>query len=110
MRELAMADARRLVEAGAGLHQHLADAFVLHPHPALHHVDELHAAIVVVPVAVRRLAWPRADNVRDHPAARGALDAEIAVLEIAAQPALRELRQREVAHSKPSRRVPCRAL
>jgi hypothetical protein len=45
-----------------------------------------------VPFAVRRLARPGADDVRHHLAARRALDAEVAVLEVAAQPAAREFR------------------
>jgi len=92
MPELAVADARRLVEAAAGFHPHLADALVFEQHPAFQHVDELQLAVVRVPFAVRRLARPRADHVRHHLAARRALDAEVAVLEIAAQAAARELR------------------
>src|SRR6185503_7763454 len=106
MREFAMADARRLVEAGSGFHQHLADALVLHPDPALYHVDELHVAVVIMPVPVRCLARPRTDDVSDRPAARGALDAEVAVLEVSAQPAPREFRGPEVAYGK----LPLRAL
>jgi len=90
--DLAVADARRLVEAAPGLHHHAADAFVLEQHPPLQHVDELHVAVVRVPFAVRRLPAARADHVRDHLAAGGAPDAEVAVLEVAAQPAARELR------------------
>jgi len=88
--DLAVADARRLVEAAPGLHHHAADAFVFEQHPALQHVDELDFAVVRVPLAVRRLARPRADHVCHHLAAGRALDAEVAVLEIAAQPAARE--------------------
>jgi len=75
--ELAVADARRLVEAAAGLHPHSSDAFVLEQHPALQHVDELHGDVVVVPFAVRRLARARADDVRHHFPLGRALDAEI---------------------------------
>ena len=96
MAQLAMKNIRRLVEAAAGLHPHLADAFILEQHPALQHVDELHPAVVRVPLAVRRLARARADHVRDDLVARGALDAEVAVLEIGAQPAARELRAVQV--------------
>src|SRR5690348_3276313 len=91
MLELAMPDARRLVEAAAGFHHHAADAFVLEEHPAAQHVDELHGAVVVVPLAVRRAARPRADHVRDDLAAGDALDAEVAILEVAAQAAPLEL-------------------
>jgi hypothetical protein len=41
---------------------------------------------------VRRLARARADDVRHHFSARRALDAEVAVLEVAAQAAAREFR------------------
>ena len=89
MPQLAMANARRLVEAGPRLHHHAADAFVLEQHPALQHVDELHIGIVAMPFAMRRLAGSRADDVRDDFSFRRPLDAEIAILEIAAQsPAL----------------------
>src|SRR5688572_29828237 len=87
-----MKNFRRLVEAAAGLHLHLADALVLEQHPAFEHVDELHLAIVRVPFAVGRLARSGADHVRDDLAARRALDAEVAILEITAQAAARELR------------------
>jgi len=90
--DLAVADARRLVEAAPGLHHHPADALVLEQHPALEDVHELHLAVVRVPFAVRRLAGTRADHVRDYLAAGGALDAEVAILEVAAQPAAREFR------------------
>src|SRR6185295_19530969 len=90
MADLAVADARRLVEAAAGAHGDLAGAFVLEFDPALQHIDELHAAVVQVPLAARRLARPRADHVRHDLAARRALDAEVAVLEITAQSAARE--------------------
>jgi len=90
--DLAVADARRLVEAAPGLHHHPADALVLEQHPALENVHELHLAIVRVPFAVRRASGARADDVRDHLAAGRALDAEVAVLEVAAQPAAREFR------------------
>jgi len=96
--DLAVADSRRLVEAGPGLHAHPADALVLEHRPALEHVDELHVAVVAVPPAVRRLARARADHVRHHLAASGAPDAEVAVFEVIAQAALRELRFRPVAH------------
>jgi len=90
--DLAVADARRLVEAGPGLHHHPADAFVLEQHPALEDVDELHLAVVRVPFAVRRASGAGADDVRNHLAASGALDAEVAIFEVAAQPAAREFR------------------
>ena len=100
MGELAVANAWRLVEAGTGLHQHFADAFVLHLHPALQHVHELNVAIVPVPFAVRRCAWSRTDHVGDDLAARGAFDAKIAVLEVAAQSALDELRSCSMPYRK----------
>src|SRR5258708_31960212 len=86
--ELAVADARRLVEAAAGFHHDPAEAFVLEQHPALQHVDELQPAIVPVPLAVRRLAGAGADHVGHHLAAGRAPDAEVAVLETASPPAL----------------------
>ena len=67
MLDLAMANARRLVEAAAGFHHHFSDAFVFEQHPALEHVHELHVDIVVVPLAVRRLAPTRTDDVRRAP-------------------------------------------
>ena len=96
MPDLAVADVGRLVEAGAGLHQHAAEAFVLEQRPALQHVDELHAAIVHVPFAVRRFLRAGADDVRHHLALGRALDAQIAILEIAAQAAALELRALQV--------------
>ena len=101
MFKLAVADVRRLVEAAAGLHPHFADALVLEQHPALEHVHELHLAIVRVPFAVRRRAGPRADHVRHHLAARRALDAEVAVFEVAAQPAAREPRALQMRDVEP---------
>ena len=92
MPELAVADARRLVEAAAGLHHHAPHALVLEEHPALEDVHELQLAVVRVPFAVRRASGPRADHVREDPAAGRAPDAEVAILEVAAQPAARELR------------------
>jgi len=92
MADLAVADARRLVKAAAGAHGDAADALVLEHRRALQHINELHVDVVPVPVAVRRLAAPRADDVRHHLAARRALDAEVAVFEVAAQPAPREFR------------------
>ena len=100
MAELAVADVRRLVEAGPRLHAHAADAFVLEQHPAPEDVDELHPAIVRVPLAVRRLSRARADHVGDDVAARGALDAEVPVLEIAAQSAAREFRAPQVGDAE----------
>jgi hypothetical protein len=85
--DLAVPDARRLVEAAARFHHHLADAFVFEQHSAFQHINELDLAIVHVPFAVRCLAGPGADHVRDDLAARGAPDAEVAVLEVAAQAA-----------------------
>jgi len=85
--ELAVADSGRLVEAAARLHLHLADALVLEQRPALEHVHELQVAVVPVPLAVRRLGRAGADDVRDDLAARGALDAEVAIFEVAAQAA-----------------------
>jgi len=92
MLQLAVPDARRLVEATARLHQHASDAFVLEQHPALEHVHELHRAVVQMPLAVRRLPGARADDVGDDLAPRRALDAEIAIFEIAPQAAAREPR------------------
>src|SRR5262245_60970884 len=97
VRDLAVADARRLVETSAGAHRALPDALVLELHPALEHVDELHVAVVVVPLAVRCLARQRLDHVRDHLAAGGTFDAEVAISEVAAQAASLELRPRAVA-------------
>jgi len=94
--DLAVADVRRLIEAAAGLHAHLPDACVLEQHPTLQHVDELHFAVMRVPFAVRRLPGTRADHVRDHLAARGALDAKVAVFEVGSQAATRELRAVQV--------------
>jgi len=88
--DLAVANLGRLVEAASRLHHHPAHALVLEQHPALQHVDELDFAVVCVPLAVRRAPGPRADHVRDHLAASRALDAEVAVLEVAAQAAARE--------------------
>ena len=98
MPDLAVANIGRLVEAASGFHHHFADAFVLEQGPAFQHVDELQPAVVSVPLAVRRLLRPRTDHVRDHFSPRGAPDAEVAVLEVAAQPTARELRVREVRH------------
>jgi len=89
--ELAVADARRLVEAAAGFHHHFSDAFVLEEHPALQHVHKLHVDGVIVPFAVRRPARARADHVRYHLAPGRALDTEIAVFEVVTQSALLEL-------------------
>src|SRR5262245_29304052 len=97
MRELAVADARRLVEARARAHRDVADALVLELHPALQHVDELDVAVVGVPLAVRCLPRPGADDVGDHLAARRAFDAEVAVLEVAAEAAPHEPRLGAVA-------------
>src|SRR3954470_12148818 len=91
MLELAVADARRLVEAAAGFHHHFADALVLELHPALEHVDELRLAVVRVPLAVRGFAGARADHVRHQLSAGRTLDAQVAVFEVAAQPAPLEL-------------------
>jgi len=88
--DLAVADARRLVEAGARLHGDAPDALVLEYRRALQHVHELQLAVVPVPLAVRRFSRTRADDVRDDLAAAGALDAEVAVLEVAAQAATAE--------------------
>jgi len=85
--ELAVADSRRLVEAAARLHPHLADALVLEQRPALEHIYELQLAVVPVPLSVRRPGGAGADDVRDDLAARGALDAEVAIFEVAAQAA-----------------------
>jgi len=98
--DLAVADARRLVEAAAGLHHHPADALVLEQHPALEHVHELHLALVRVPFAVRRASGARADHVRHHLAAGGALDPEVAILEVAAQAAAREFRALQVGDAE----------
>ena len=100
MSDLAVPDAGRLVEAAPRLHHHLSDALVLEQHPAFQHVHELQLAVVRVPLAVRSLFRPRTDDVREHLAPGGALDAEIAVLEVAAQPAAREACAREVCHMK----------
>jgi hypothetical protein len=90
--QLAVADARRLVEAGAGLHRDAADAFVLEHRRALQHVDELHVDVVPVPFAVRRLLRPGADDMRHHLSPRGALDPQVAIFEVAAQAAAAEFR------------------
>jgi len=101
MAEFAVADARRLEEAASRPHLHLADALVLEQHPAFEHVHELDLAIVRVPFAVRRLARPCTDHVRHDLAARGALDAEVAVLEVAAQAAAREPRALQMRDVEP---------
>jgi len=98
--DLAVEDAGRLVEAASRFHHHLSDAFVFEQRPAFQHVDELQLAIVSVPLAVRRLLRPRPDDVRHHLPPRGAPDAEVAVFEITAQPAARELRARQMRHMK----------
>ncbi len=49
VRDLDVADARRLVHAGAGLEPDLADAFVVELDPAFEHVDQLHLQVVGVP-------------------------------------------------------------
>src|SRR6267143_3803317 len=100
--ELAVADARRLVAAAAGLHPHSSDAFVLEQHPALQHVDELHGDVVVVPFAVRRFSGARADHMRNGLALGRALDAEIAVLEVATQAAALEAGAFAMTHSEAS--------
>jgi len=87
MLDLAMANARRLVEAAAGFHHHFSDAFVFEQHPALEHVDELHVRRVVVPFAMGRAAGPRADDMGHDLALGRTLDAEIAVFEVVAQAA-----------------------
>src|SRR2546425_12322113 len=97
-----MADARRLVEAAAGLHQPFADALVLEPPPAFQHVDELHRDVVVVPFAVRRSSRPRADDMGHHFPLGRALDAEIAVFEVTAQSAPLEFRASAVIYAEAS--------
>jgi len=96
----AVPDAGRLVEAGTRLHLHLADTLVLEHGRALEHIDELHLAVVPVPLAVRRLAGSRPDDVRDHLAARRPPDAEVAILEVGAQSALNESGVRLVAYGE----------
>jgi len=106
--ELTVADARRLVEAAPSLHQHLADPLVLEEYPALQYVHELGVTGMLVPLAVRCLARARAYNVRDHLAARGAPDPQVAVFEVAAQAAFLEFRLREMAYREPPRAHPAR--
>src|SRR5258708_28468715 len=100
MADLAVLDARRLVEAAARLHHHPADALVLEQHPPLEHVHELQIAVVAVPFAVRSLAGTGADDVSDDLAARGALDPEVPVLEVASQPAPQKRRAFEMRNAK----------
>src|SRR5690606_31593983 len=86
MGELPMPDAGRLVHAGAGFHQHLADALVLEAGPAAQHVDELQADLVAMPLAGRVGAFAGTDHVHDRMAVGGIADAEVTVLEILPQP------------------------
>jgi len=98
--QLAVPDARRLVEAAAGLHQHFAHALVLEQHPAPEHVHELQRAVVQMPLAVRRLSRPGADHVSDHLASRRPLDAQVAILEIASETSFFERRILQVSNTE----------
>jgi hypothetical protein len=49
-----------------------------------------------VPITVRRFAAPRTDHVRHDLASSRALDAEVAILEVAAQATAREFRALQV--------------
>lgn len=94
-----MPDARRLVEARSRLHQNFANAFVFKFGPALQHVHELHVAIMPVPFTVGRFAGQGTDHMAHHFSSRGASDAQVAILEVAAQP-LFKARPSRMAHSE----------
>lgn len=92
--DFAMPDAWRLVEARSRLHQNFANAFVFKFGPALQHIYKLHVAVMPVPFTVRRFARKRANHVAHHFASRGAVDAQVAILEVAAQPLFKAGRSR----------------
>src|SRR5262245_27940500 len=83
-----MLTARRLQPAAAGAHDVGARALDLGFDPALEHVDHLEVDIVEVALGddLRPARRHEPDHVCQHHAAGGALDAEVAVLGVGAQP------------------------
>jgi hypothetical protein len=65
MPQFGMADAGRLMDAGAGLQQHVADTFVVELDPTLQHIHQLEGDVVMMPFAERRRPRNRADHVSD---------------------------------------------
>src|ERR1700730_812338 len=90
MRHLGMADARRLMDARAGLGGDLADALVVEFHPAAQDVIHLEVEIVLVPAEAGMAARLGADDMRHGAPAGGGGDAEVAILEAGSQPAIAE--------------------
>ena len=87
MAQLTVADAGRLVHAGACLQAHDTLAFVLELDPALEDVDQLEFGVVPVRLAGKLSAGRCADDMGIDAALGGGLDAEVAAFEEGAQAA-----------------------
>src|SRR5208282_2834280 len=85
MVELGVADAGRLVHAGARPGDDLAHPFVVELHPALEHVIHLEVELVLVPAEAAMVALLGADDMGHGAAAGRLVDAEVAVLEAGSQ-------------------------
>src|SRR6516162_2828495 len=90
MGDFGVADARRLMHAASRSRCHLADALIVEAHPLLEHVVHLKVEIMLVPGEAAMSARFRTDDMLHDLAAGGSGDAEVAVLEARAQPAILE--------------------
>lgn len=86
--QLAVADAGRLVYAGASLQAHCALALVLEFNPSLEKVDELKFSVVQMRLAGKFLLCRRAYDMGIDTALGGLSDSQVAVLEERSQAAL----------------------
>jgi hypothetical protein len=85
VRYFAVANARRLVHAGASFQSVLTLALVLKNRPALEHINQLHGHLVHVPFARGLGAFARTNDVHDRLALSGQVDAQVAVFKIFAK-------------------------
>jgi hypothetical protein len=88
VRKLAVADRRRLIDAGTGFEPDHTLSLVFELDPAVEHVHELERRAVEMGWPRGRRAGHRADDMRHGGASGGPFDAEVAILEKRTQAAL----------------------
>jgi len=87
MAAFGVADAGRLVHAGARPSADPAHAFLVELDPALEHIEHLEFKLVLVPAEAAPRAWPSANDMGHGAASCGLGDAEVTILETGSQAA-----------------------
>src|SRR5689334_24046238 len=111
MRDLDETDTGRLMDAGAGLGQHLAGPFIAKADPALDDVVHLEVERMTMPTGAATMSGLGANDMRQNTTSGCLLDPQIAIDKEGAQPAIDkpgvfQVRSREFHRIRGHRQIP----